>query len=92
MTNEAVRALEPNELWNHFADLNAIPRASKKEERVTAFIKAFGESLGLPTQVDHAGNVIIKKPTLPWCCKATWTWCTRRTPAPISTSTPTASA
>ena len=62
MTNKAVRALEPKAIWNHFADLNAIPRASKKEERVTAFIKAFGESLGLPTQVDHAGNVIIKKP------------------------------
>jgi dipeptidase D len=62
MTNEAVRALEPKAIWNHFADLNAVPRASKKEERVTAFIKAYGESLGLPTQVDEAGNVIIKKP------------------------------
>lgn len=62
MTNQAVRALEPKELWNHFADLNEVPRASKKEERVTAFIKAFGEELGLPTHVDHAGNVIIKKP------------------------------
>lgn len=62
MPNEAIRALEPQALWNHFADLNAIPRASKKEERVTAFIKAFGEKLGLPTQVDDAGNVIIKKP------------------------------
>ncbi|HMN06739.1 MAG TPA: aminoacyl-histidine dipeptidase [Flavobacteriales bacterium] len=62
MTNQAVRALEPKEVWNHFADLNEVPRASKKEERVTAFIKAFGENLGLPTQVDHAGNVIIKKP------------------------------
>ncbi|MCC6840359.1 MAG: aminoacyl-histidine dipeptidase [Flavobacteriales bacterium] len=62
MSNEAVRALEPKAIWNHFADLNAIPRASKKEARVTAFMKSFGESLGLPTHVDHAGNVIIKKP------------------------------
>lgn len=62
MPNEAIRALEPKALWNHFADLNAVPRASKKEERVTQFIKEFGEGLGLPTQVDHAGNVIIKKP------------------------------
>ncbi|MCB0770399.1 MAG: aminoacyl-histidine dipeptidase [Flavobacteriales bacterium] len=60
--NEAVRALEPKALWNHFADLNAVPRPSKKEERVIAFIKRFGEDLGLPTHVDHAGNVIIKKP------------------------------
>jgi dipeptidase D len=63
MPNEAIRALEPTALWNHFADLNAVPRPSKKEERVIAFIKAFGEGLGLPTHVDHAGNVIIKKPS-----------------------------
>lgn len=62
MSNESVRALEPKAIWNHFADLNAVPRASKKEAKVTAFMKAFGEKLGLPTQVDQAGNVIIKKP------------------------------
>jgi len=57
-----VRKQEPSALWNYFADLNAVPRASKKEERVIAFAKSFGESLGLPTVVDHIGNVIIKKP------------------------------
>jgi len=57
----AVRALEPRTLWNHFADLNAVPRPSKKEERVIAFMKSFGEELGLPTEVDHVGNVIIRK-------------------------------
>ena len=57
-----VKELEPNSLWNHFADLNSIPRPSKKEEKVIAFIKRFGESLGLPTSVDEVGNVIIKKP------------------------------
>jgi dipeptidase D len=57
-----VRNQEPKALWNHFADLNAVPRPSKKEERVIAFAKAFGEKLGLPTIVDHIGNVIIKKP------------------------------
>lgn len=65
MPNAAVRALAPTALWNHFADLNAIPRASKKEERVIAFMRAFGEGLGLPVQVDATGNVIIKKPGTP---------------------------
>ena len=60
--NEAIRELEPVALWSHFADLNAVPRPSKKEERVIAFMKAFGENLNLPTTVDEAGNVIIKKP------------------------------
>jgi len=57
-----IRELKPQKLWNNFADLNAVPRASKKEERVIAFMKAFGENLGLETLVDAVGNVIIKKP------------------------------
>ena len=61
MAND-VRALEPVSLWNNFSDLNEIPRGSKKEERVIAFAKNFGEKLGLATVVDDVGNVIIKKP------------------------------
>lgn len=54
--------LQPKALWSNFAALNAIPRASKKETRVIAFMKNFGEQLGLPVKVDHVGNVVIKKP------------------------------
>src|SRR5690606_41308852 len=57
-----VRDLEPQVVWNNFEDLNAVPRPSKKEERVIAFIKSYGEKLELDTYVDHVGNVIIKKP------------------------------
>lgn len=60
--NEAIRALQPTALWQHFADLNAVPRPSKKEERVIQFIKSFGEGLQLPTTTDEVGNVLIKKP------------------------------
>ncbi|OBX17637.1 MULTISPECIES: aminoacyl-histidine dipeptidase [Bizionia] len=60
--NEAIRELEPKALWNKFADLNAVPRPSKKEERVIAFMKDFGQKLGLETIEDNVGNVIIKKP------------------------------
>ena len=62
--NEQI-TLAPAALWNHFTDLNAVPRPSKKEQRVIAFIKAFGEGLKLETFVDQAGNVIIKKPATP---------------------------
>lgn len=60
--NEEIRALEPKELWNNFADLNAVPRPSKKEEQVIEFIKNFGNALQLETSVDEVGNVLIKKP------------------------------
>lgn len=58
----SVRSQEPSALWNAFADLNAVPRPSKKEERVRAFMMDFGKSLGLETLEDAIGNVIIKKP------------------------------
>ena len=64
-TNQAIRQLEPQPVWNHFADLNAIPRASKQEEQVIAFARTFGESLGLSTKVDDVGNVVIQKPASP---------------------------
>jgi len=54
--------IEPQIIWKNFSKLNAVPRPSKKEEKVIAFIKEFGESLGLETTVDGVGNVIIKKP------------------------------
>ena len=57
--------IEPQIIWKNFAALNSIPRPSKKEEKVIAFIKAFGENLGLETSVDEVGNVIIKKPATP---------------------------
>lgn len=63
--NNEIRALEPKPLWNKFADLNAVPRASKKEERVIDFIKNFGNNLRLQTEVDQVGNVIIRKPATP---------------------------
>lgn len=60
--SQEVRNLEPKVLWNKFADLNAVPRPSKKEERVIAFMMEFGQKLGLNTSKDEVGNVIIKKP------------------------------
>ena len=60
--SDEVRQLEPSIMWNHFADLNEVPRASKKEEQVIEFARSFGETLGLETLVDDTGNVIIRKP------------------------------
>ncbi|NOX85259.1 MAG: aminoacyl-histidine dipeptidase [Chlorobi bacterium] len=54
--------LEPKDLWKNFYELTQIPRPSKKEEKVRAFLKKFGEDLGLETIEDEVGNIIIKKP------------------------------
>lgn len=57
--------IEPQVIWKNFSRLNAVPRPSKKEERVIEFAASFGKSLGLETTVDAVGNVIIKKPATP---------------------------
>lgn len=54
--------LEPKAVWKHFYDITQVPRPSKKEEKIRAFLVGFGKSLNLETVVDGIGNVIIKKP------------------------------
>ncbi len=54
--------LKPARVFEQFAKINAIPRPSKREEKMIAFLKEFGESRGLETKVDETGNVLIKKP------------------------------
>lgn len=60
-----IRKLEPTSVWSHFSDLNAVPRPSKKEEKVIEFMMNFGKSLGLETEKDEVGNVLIRKPATP---------------------------
>lgn len=62
--------LEPKQLWKYFYELTRIPRPSKKEEKVIAFMEQFGKSLNLDTTVDQTGNVIIRKPASKGCEKA----------------------
>lgn len=63
--SDALQQLEPQAIWKHFSALNAVPRPSKKEERVVQFMVEFGKNLGLEVKVDEVMNVIIKKPATP---------------------------
>ncbi len=62
---EQTELLQPKAVFDCFAQVNRVPRPSKKEEKMIAFLKAFGESLSLPTHVDETGNVVISKPATP---------------------------
>ncbi|MDD4994179.1 MAG: aminoacyl-histidine dipeptidase [Paludibacter sp.] len=57
-----MKTLEPAELWNFFHEITQIPRPSKKEERIIAYLGAFGDKHKLTTKVDKVGNVLICKP------------------------------
>ncbi|HJO28192.1 MAG TPA: M20/M25/M40 family metallo-hydrolase, partial [Candidatus Poseidoniia archaeon] len=58
----AVSGLEPSTLWNNFAALSRIPRPSKQEEQVLAWLQEFADSHGLEWQQDETGNIIIQRP------------------------------
>lgn len=60
-----IKGLAPVEVWKHFHTLTQIPRPSKNEAEVIAYMKKFGKDLGLETIEDEVGNVIIKKPATP---------------------------
>ena len=57
--------LKPAAVFEQFAKINQIPRPSKREDKMIAYLKEWGESHGLPTNVDETGNVIIRKPATP---------------------------
>ena len=57
--------MKPAGVFRFFDEICQVPRPSKKEEKMIAYLKAFGEKYQLETKVDEAGNVLIKKPATP---------------------------
>ena len=62
---DAVSCLKPTAAWGYFDELTQIPRPSGYMDEVRPYLVDFGESLGLETIVDSAGNVLIRKPAAP---------------------------
>jgi len=60
--SSAIRNLQPSALWNRFADLNEIPRPSKHEEKVCAWLMQWAKDHGLEAWQDDVKNVFMKKP------------------------------
>lgn len=53
--------LKPASVFEHFAQINKIPRPSKHEEKMIEYLKDFGKTRNLETIVDETGNVVIRK-------------------------------
>jgi dipeptidase D len=65
MTDQIIKNLEPECVWTHFATLCAIPRPSKKEAALRAHLLDWAGRQGLESQVDGAGNLILRKSATP---------------------------
>ncbi len=59
-----IAELQPTALWKNFQELCNIPRPSKKEERVIAFVQNFAKLHNLQCKTDEVGNVLISKPAV----------------------------
>lgn len=62
---EEIKKLNPNRVWSIFYDLTQIPRPTGQAEEAANYVYNFGRSLGLETERDEVGNVVIRKPATP---------------------------
>jgi dipeptidase D len=56
-----VSDFEPKALWAHFDEILTIPRGSKEEDKIRAYVVRVAEEAGLEYKVDAIGNVVVKK-------------------------------
>lgn len=57
--------LEPQPLWEYFDAISRLPRCSKREERVRAWVLEKAAALGLDCREDATGNIAISRPATP---------------------------
>jgi dipeptidase D len=50
-----IRILEPKQMWNYFHEICQIPHPSKKEQKIIAYMKEFGEIVFL-AKLFHVGD------------------------------------
>jgi len=54
--------LEPKSVWKYFEEICKIPRPSKKEEKIIAYLVDFAKAQKLEYKTDDLNNVLISKP------------------------------
>ena len=59
---EILKGLKPEIVWGYFEEICKIPRPSRKEEKIAAWLMDFARQHQLEARQDEAGNVLIVKP------------------------------
>ncbi|MBQ0022232.1 MAG: aminoacyl-histidine dipeptidase [Prevotellaceae bacterium] len=54
--------LKPQLVFDYFSQINQVPRPSKHEDKIIAFLQEFAKKNNLDCKTDAAGNVLISKP------------------------------
>jgi len=60
-----ISQLEPKGIWANFENICKVPRPSRKEEKIIAYIEEFASDNKLNCKKDKVGNILISKPASP---------------------------
>lgn len=62
-----VKDLKPALIWQCFDEITKVPRPSRHEEQIRAFLLDFAAKHGIAVKTDAVGNVVMTKPATPGC-------------------------
>ncbi len=57
-----ITSLNPKIVWKYFHEMTQVPRPSKKEEKIIAYLEKFATEQNLAYKKDEVGNIVISKP------------------------------
>ncbi len=60
-----IKDLKPALIWSIFDQITQVPRPSKKEEKIRAFLLDFAQKHNIPVKTDAIGNVLMTRPATP---------------------------
>lgn len=63
--SDSVARLEPTSLWGHFHGMTQVPRPSKHEERISAWVEDIAAKHGFEVVKDSIGNLVLRVPASP---------------------------
>lgn len=60
-----ITSLKPQSVWKYFHEITQVPRPSKKEGKILAYLLEFAKKHNLSYKQDAVGNLVISKPATP---------------------------
>ena len=60
-----IKDLQPQAVFSIFDEITRIPRPSKKEEKIRAYLLDFAKKHGIASKTDAIGNVVLSVPATP---------------------------
>ena len=60
-----IEGLKPEGVWKYFAEISKIPRGSKNEKQIAAYVMQKAKEFGLEAKQDKFLTVVVRKPASP---------------------------